>query len=33
MVDDASTDKTAEIAEQAGALVIKLPHNMGKGEH
>lgn len=32
VVDDASTDVTAELARKAGATVISLPHNMGKGE-
>jgi len=31
VIDDGSTDQTAEIAERAGAEVIKLPENMGKG--
>jgi hypothetical protein len=31
VVDDGSTDTTAKRAEQAGALVIKHPHNMGYG--
>lgn len=31
VIDDGSTDHTAEIAESAGAEVIKLPENMGKG--
>lgn len=31
VVDDASTDRTAEIAEQAGAVVIRLPINLGVG--
>ncbi len=31
VVDDGSTDATAAEAEQAGALVIKHPWNMGKG--
>ncbi len=30
-VDDASNDRTAEIAEQAGATVIRLPINLGVG--
>lgn len=30
VVDDASTDSTAEIAERAGARVIRLPKNQGK---
>jgi len=30
VVDDGSTDKTAEIAELAGAEVIKLDRNYGK---
>lgn len=32
VVDDASSDETAELAKQAGATVISLPRNMGKGE-
>ena len=32
VVDDASTDNTALMAEQAGARVIRLPQNSGKGE-
>lgn len=32
VVDDGSTDSTAEIAESAGAEVIKHQKNMGKGE-
>nr|MBC7245838.1 glycosyltransferase family 2 protein [Chloroflexota bacterium] len=31
VVDDGSTDATAEIAEAAGALVIRHPQNLGKG--
>ena len=31
VVDDASTDRTAELAEQAGAVVIRLPINLGVG--
>jgi glycosyltransferase involved in cell wall biosynthesis len=31
VVDDGSTDATAEIAEAAGALVIRHTHNSGKG--
>lgn len=31
VVDDASTDRTAEIAEQSGAVVIRLPINLGVG--
>ena len=31
VVDDASNDRTAEIAEQAGANVIRLPINLGVG--
>lgn len=31
VVDDASTDRTAEIAERAGATVIRLPINLGVG--
>lgn len=32
VIDDGSTDNTAEIAQSAGAEVIKHPRNMGKGE-
>jgi glycosyltransferase involved in cell wall biosynthesis len=31
VIDDGSTDGTAEAARQAGARVISLPHNQGKG--
>jgi glycosyltransferase involved in cell wall biosynthesis len=31
VVDDGSTDGTAELAEQAGAFVLRNPVNMGKG--
>jgi len=31
VVDDASSDGTAEIAESAGAEVLRLPKNLGKG--
>ncbi|MEP7047219.1 MAG: glycosyltransferase family 2 protein [Ilumatobacteraceae bacterium] len=31
VVDDASTDHTADIAEDAGAVVIRLPINLGVG--
>jgi glycosyltransferase involved in cell wall biosynthesis len=31
VVDDASTDRTAAIADQAGAVVIRLPINLGVG--
>jgi glycosyltransferase involved in cell wall biosynthesis len=31
VVDDASTDRTADLAEQAGAIVIRLPINLGVG--
>jgi glycosyltransferase involved in cell wall biosynthesis len=31
VVDDASTDRTAEIAAHAGAVVIRLPINLGVG--
>ncbi|MEO8267119.1 MAG: glycosyltransferase family 2 protein [Ilumatobacteraceae bacterium] len=31
VVDDASVDRTAEIAEEAGATVIRLPINLGVG--
>jgi glycosyltransferase involved in cell wall biosynthesis len=30
VVDDGSRDRTAEIAERAGATVIRLPHNRGR---
>src|ERR1043166_548687 len=30
VIDDGSSDATAEIAEAAGASVIRHPHNMGK---
>lgn len=32
VADDASTDKTKEIALQTGAVVISAPYNMGKGD-
>lgn len=32
VVDDGSTDNTAEIARQAGAHVLRLPTNQGKGQ-
>jgi glycosyltransferase involved in cell wall biosynthesis len=32
VADDGSTDDTAALAEQAGAIVIRLPRNQGKGE-
>ncbi|TDA69996.1 MAG: glycosyltransferase [Clostridia bacterium] len=32
VVDDGSTDDTASLAEAAGAVVLRLPANMGKGE-
>jgi len=32
VVDDGSLDNTAVEAEKAGARVLKLPHNMGKGK-
>ena len=32
VVDDASVDNTAQLAIDAGALVISLPKNVGKGE-
>lgn len=32
VVDDGSTDETAAIAASAGALVLRQPKNMGKGE-
>ncbi len=31
VVDDGSTDKTAAVAEQAGARVVRPPVNMGYG--
>ncbi|MGB9803308.1 glycosyltransferase family 2 protein [Desulfofundulus sp.] len=31
VVDDGSTDATAELARASGARVIRLPHNLGKG--
>ncbi len=31
VVDDASSDRTAELAEEAGAIVIRLPINLGVG--
>ena len=31
VVDDASTDRTAGLAEQAGAVVVRLPINLGVG--
>jgi glycosyltransferase involved in cell wall biosynthesis len=31
VVDDGSTDRTAELAEQAGAYVLRNPENLGKG--
>ncbi|MDT3698143.1 MAG: glycosyltransferase family 2 protein [Thermincola sp.] len=31
VIDDASNDKTAILARQAGAMVISLPRNLGKG--
>ena len=31
VVDDGSTDATATVAEDAGAAVLKLPRNLGKG--
>ena len=31
VVDDASSDGTADLAREAGARVIALPHNVGKG--
>lgn len=31
VVDDGSTDCTAEIAQLAGAIVVRQPHNCGKG--
>lgn len=31
VVDDGSTDRTAEVAEAAGAVVLRLPFNLGVG--
>ena len=31
VVDDGSTDRTAEVAEKAGAIVLRLPFNLGIG--
>jgi glycosyltransferase involved in cell wall biosynthesis len=31
VADDGSTDATAEVAKEAGALVVRLPENRGKG--
>jgi glycosyltransferase involved in cell wall biosynthesis len=31
VVDDGSSDQTASVAERAGATVLKLPKNLGKG--
>lgn len=31
VVDDGSSDDTARVAEDAGARVVRLPHNRGKG--
>lgn len=31
VVDDGSTDRTAELARQAGAVVLSLPYNLGVG--
>src|SRR3990172_2440584 len=31
VIDDGSIDRTARVAEKAGALVIRLPFNMGYG--
>ena len=31
VVDDGSTDNTAQIAKEAGAIVIRLPYNLGVG--
>ncbi|MWR20591.1 glycosyltransferase, partial [Helicobacter pylori] len=32
VVDDGSTDRTAQLAQAAGATVIRQPRNMGKAE-
>ena len=32
VVDDGSTDATAEVAEHAGAVLLRLPQNVGKGK-
>lgn len=32
VVDDGSTDGTADVAEEAGAIVLRLPENRGKGQ-
>ena len=31
LVDDASTDATAEVAERAGAVIVRHPVNLGQG--
>lgn len=31
VIDDGSTDRTAEVAERAGAMVLRLPVNLGVG--
>jgi glycosyltransferase involved in cell wall biosynthesis len=31
VIDDGSVDNTAQIARQAGAIVLRLPHNLGIG--
>lgn len=31
VVDDGSRDRTADVADAAGARVVRLPHNVGKG--
>src|SRR5450759_635049 len=31
VIDDGSTDRTAEVAAQAGAKVLSLPYNLGVG--
>jgi glycosyltransferase involved in cell wall biosynthesis len=31
VIDDGSTDRTAELAESSGAIVVRLPYNLGIG--